>query len=187
MDNKKVLSQLFTSTLYINTVVFGGGYVVLPLLRRRYVERLGWLSETELTDMFAIAQSSPGAIVANSTMIIGYHMAGITGAVICMIATFLPSLVIITAVSYAYFLIRDNIYVAYFLRGLNAGVAGVILSVVTDMIKDRMLDGRVFSVIVMTASFVAVYFFNINVVAVVLTSAGVGIAVSHFRRGSEDA
>ena len=188
MESKKhILLKLFTSTLYMNSVTFGAGFVVVPFLRRRYVEKLGWIDEAELADVVAIAQSSPGSIIANSTIIMGYHVAGIPGALVCLLGTFLPALVIITLISYTYFLIRDNTYVAYFLRGLNAGVAGVILSVVTDMVKDRVLDGRYFSVIVMIASFVAVFFFKINVIAVILTSACIGIAVSHYRRRREGA
>ena len=63
--------QLFFSTQKLSTCTFGGGFVIVPLLRRRFVEELGWIDDQEMLDLTAIAQSAPGAIAVNASILVG--------------------------------------------------------------------------------------------------------------------
>ena len=70
----KKLCELFLSTLKISSTTFGGGFVIVPLLKKRFVDELGWLEEDEVLDLIAISQSSPGPIAVNASVLIGYKI-----------------------------------------------------------------------------------------------------------------
>ena len=107
-DKKKVLRKLFFSTLYLSAFTFGGGYVIVTLMKKKFVDELHWIDEDEMLNLVAIAQSAPGAIAVNGAIVVGYKLAGILGALVAILATILPPFLIITAISYCYALIRDN-------------------------------------------------------------------------------
>ena len=73
---------LFLSTLKLSAFTFGGGFVIIPLMRKRFVEQLHWIEEQEMLDLTAVAQSSPGAIAVNASILVGYHVAGVAGALL---------------------------------------------------------------------------------------------------------
>ena len=77
--DKKTFLKLFTSTFFISAFTFGGGFVIVPLLKRKFVEDLKWIDEKEMMDFIAIAQSSPGAVAINTSILIGYKTAGAKG------------------------------------------------------------------------------------------------------------
>ena len=82
MDKKNKYWQLFLSTFKLSACTFGGGFVIIPLMRERFVKELRWIEEEEMLDLTAIAQSSPGSIAINASILVGYHVAGIPGALI---------------------------------------------------------------------------------------------------------
>ena len=130
MKKKSVLPQLFFSTLYLSAFTFGGGYVIVSLMKKRFVDERHWISEDEILDLVAIAQSSPGPIAVNGAIVVGYKLAGLAGALTAAVATVIPPFVIIALVSYFYQLFRDNAVVSRVLAGMQAGVGAVIASVV---------------------------------------------------------
>lgn len=73
--NHKKFRKLFLSTLQLSACTFGGGFVIIPLMRRKFVEELHWIEEEEMMDLTAIAQSSPGAIAVNASLLVGYRVA----------------------------------------------------------------------------------------------------------------
>lgn len=94
MNNKmNKYRTLFLSALQLSTFTLGGGFVIIPLMRKKFVEKLHWIDEQEMMDYTAIAQSSPGAIAVNAAILVGYRVAGIAGALITVLGTVLPVLV----------------------------------------------------------------------------------------------
>ncbi|MGN1024723.1 MAG: chromate transporter [Lachnospiraceae bacterium] len=180
-DKRAVLKQLFFATLYLSTFTFGGGYVIVTLLKKKFVDELHWIDEEEMLDLVAIAQSSPGAIAVNGSIVVGYKLAGIPGVVVSVLGAILPPFVILTVISFFYDAFKSNFVVQAMLRGMNAGVAAVIISVVFDMgmgvVKAR--DGLL--VAVMIAAFVMNYFLHINVVWIILLTAALGAVVTILR------
>ena len=79
--------KLFTSTFYLSAFTFGGGYVIIPLMRKKFVEQFHWIEETEMLDLTAIAQSAPGPIAVNASSLIGYRLAGFAGAMVSTLGT----------------------------------------------------------------------------------------------------
>lgn len=172
---KKYL-KLFLSTFKISACTFGGGFVIIPLLRRKFVEELGWIDEQEMMDLTAIAQSSPGAIAVNASILVGYRVAGIPGAMLTVLGTVLPPLIIISVISIFYKAFRDNAIVNAAMAGMLCGVAAVILDVVINMIKGIFKQKRILPVLVMAGAFAAVRFFSVNIIIIILVCGVIGAA-----------
>ena len=113
MHKKNKYWQLFLSTFKLSACTFGGGFVIIPLMRERFVKELHWIEEEEMLDLTAIAQSSPGSIAINASILVGYHVAGIPGALITVVGAALPPLIIISIISAFYQAFRSNKYVNY--------------------------------------------------------------------------
>ena len=125
--------KLFCSTFYLSAFTFGGGYVIIPLMRKKFVEQYHWIEEEEMLDLTAIAQSSPGAIAVNASILIGYRLAGLFGALVTVLGTVLPPLIILSVISVAYTAFQNSLIVQLVLRAMQAGVAAVIADVVISM------------------------------------------------------
>ena len=161
-------AKLFLSTFQLSACTFGGGFVIIPLMRKKFVEELGWIEEQEMMDLTAIAQSSPGAIAVNASILVGYHVAGIPGALLTVPGTVLPPLLIISVISFFYQQFRDNGIVNMAMAGMLAGVAAVIGDVVINMGKSIVQQKSVLPILVLAGSFAAVRFFHVNIMIVIL-------------------
>ncbi len=166
--NVRFYAKLFFSTLQLSAFTFGGGFVIVSLMRKKFVEQLGWLEEQEMLDFTAIAQSSPGAIAVNASILIGYRLAGFPGAMLTVLATILPPLVLLTFLSYGYLAFRDSQFIQYILRGMRAGVAAIIADVVISMGIQIGKSKRILTICLMLLSFAAVALFHLNVMLVIL-------------------
>ena len=171
---KNIYKKLFFTVFKISACTFGGGFVIIPLMRRKFVEELGWIEEQEMMDLTAIAQSSPGAIAVNASILIGYHVAGFTGAMITVLGTVLPPLTIISLISLFYQAFRDNIIVNMAMAGMLAGVAAVICDVVVNMIKNIIKQKRILPLLMLAGAFTATYFFKVNIFVIILVCGIIG-------------
>ena len=170
----KTYRTLFLSTLKLSACTFGGGFVIIPLMRKRFVEELGWIEEQEMLDLAAIAQSAPGAIAVNASILVGYHVAGIPGAMLTVLGTILPPLTIISVISMFYQAFRENAIVNMAMAGLLCGVSAVIFDVVINLAKPLFQKKKVVSILVMLLSFVAVRFFKVNIIIVIFVCGAIG-------------
>lgn len=153
MDKKNKYWQLFLSTFKLSACTFGGGFVIIPLMRERFVKELRWIEEEEMLDLTAIAQSSPGSIAINASILVGYHVAGIPGALITVVGAALPPLIIISIISAFYQAFRSNKYVSMAMAGMLAGVAAVVFDVVINMAWPILKKKRWLPIAVMLAAF----------------------------------
>ena len=186
-DKKQVLRRLFFSTLSLSAFTFGGGYVIVTLLKKKFVDECHWIEEDEMLDLVAIAQSAPGAIAVNGAIVVGYKLAGMLGAAVAITATIIPPFVIISVISVFYEAFRSNFLVSQMLTGMQAGVGAVIASVVWQMGTDVVRSKSAAAILIMAASFAAACLFEVNVVLVVLAAAAVGVVRTLLaqRRGKE--
>lgn len=181
-ENRKArYKKLFISTFKLSACTFGGGFVIVPLMRRTFMEELGWIQEQEMMDITAIAQSSPGAIAVNASILVGYRVAGMPGALLAVLGTVLPPLIIISVVSLFYRAFRHNAAVSAAMTGMLCGVAAVILDVVIKMAKPILRQKRILPVLMMAGAFVAVRFFSASIVSVILLCGMLGAADEYFR------
>lgn len=172
----KFYLKLFSSTFYLSAFTFGGGFVIIPLMRKKFVEQYHWIEEKEMLDLTAIAQSSPGAIAVNAAILIGYRLAGVLGSMITILGTVLPPFITLSIISLAYTAFKDSLIINYVLRGMQAGVAAVIIDVVISMAMDLFKEKKVIPIIVMIGVFIAAYFFHISIMILILISGIIGVA-----------
>ena len=132
----EILKKLFLSTLYLSAFTFGGGYVIVTLMKTKFVDQYHWIDEEEMLDLVAIAQSSPGAIAVNGAIVVGYKLGGIPGMLLSVLGAIIPPMVILSLISLFYDAFCSNYYIAALLKGMTAGVGAVIISVVYDMGKN---------------------------------------------------
>jgi chromate transporter len=183
----KFYGKLFSGCLRISAFTFGGGYVIVPLIKKRFVDEYGWVSEEQMLDYIAIGQSSPGPIAVNTSAMMGYGLAGLPGALVAVFATVLPPLVTLSIVSVFYSLVIENAVVRNVLRGMQAGVAAVVLDVVIDLIAAVTKSRRAVPIVLMAAAFIAAAVFKVNVALVILTCAVYGaLTVVKARRKERD-
>lgn len=171
----KVLLKLFLSTLYISAFTFGGGYVIVTLFKKKFVDEYKWINDKEMLDLVAIAQSSPGAIAVNGAIVTGYKLSGVIGAAVAAIATIIPPFIVISVISAFYEAFKNNLIVSSMLEGMQAGVGAVIASVVYDMALDIFKQKSTGSAIIMLGAFAASCFFDMNVIYIILVCVGIGI------------
>lgn len=175
MENKKkILIKLFISTLYLSAFTFGGGYVIVTLMKKKFVDEYHWIEENEMLDLVAIAQSAPGPIAVNGAIVIGYKLAGMTGVVTAIIGTIIPPFLIIALISIFYNAFRDNFIISQMLSGMQAGVGAVIASVTYEMGAEIIHKKNAVSTCIMAAAFLASCIFHINVVIIVIACGLIG-------------
>jgi len=189
LENKKyIYRKLFTSTFSLSAFTFGGGYVIIPLMKKKFVDDLQWIEEDEMLNLIAIAQSSPGVIAVNTSILLGYRVAGILGALITILGTVLPPLITLSVISVFYTAFRDNIAVNAILKGMQAGVAAVIANVVLGLGRNILKKKDIVSLIIMAGSFIAVYILKINVIYIILVCGCIGAAkiLIHMKKVQKD-
>ncbi|TBL80502.1 chromate transporter [Paenibacillus thalictri] len=165
-EKNKLYIWLLGINLFISTFTFGGGYVVVPMIRKYYVSGKKLFSEDELVDMAAIAQSSPGAIAINLSTLAGLRAAGMKGAVISCIAAVMPSFVILVLVSKFYAAFAATPLISAVLRGMQAGVAALIVDFIVDMCGMIIKERSIFLALAVPAAFAASFIFEINVILI---------------------
>ena len=171
----KILWLLFSSTFKLSAFTIGGGYVIVPLMQKLFVEEYQWLERDEMLDMIAIGQAAPGVIAVNTSILIGYKMRGIPGALITLLGTISPPLIILSIISLIYSYIIGNPFVEALFTGMRVGVAAVILDAVITMAKTIFQKKSTTAIILMFSAFILVTFFHISVILIILAAGLVGL------------
>lgn len=153
---------LLSVHLWVSAFTFGGGYVVVPMLGKFYVEKKKLFSQEKLLNLAAIAQSSPGAIAINLSALTGYEAAGLAGVLISTVSAILPPLLILTAVSHWYLAFSSNMVIAAVLKGMAAGAAAVMVDFIIDMVGTIQKERSPFLMILIPAAFFSSYFLHVN-------------------------
>lgn len=184
--NFELYRKLFLSTFLLSMFTFGGGYVIITLMKKKFVDEYKWIEDKEMLDIIAIAQSSPGVIAVNASILIGYRIAGVLGSFITILGTVLPPLLVLTVVSFFYSAFKDNQIVNTVLIGMRAGVAAVIVDVVIKMYKKIQDEKSVYALVVMGVSFIASFIFQINVVLIIFLGGLSGLVSMYFHKKKEE-
>ena len=167
LSKKQILKKLFFSTLYLSTFTFGGGYVIVSLMKNKFVDELHWIDETEMMDLISIAQSSPGAVAVNGAIVVGYKLCGLAGAGLAILGAIIPPFVIISVISGFYTLFQSNPVIQSLLTGMRAGVGAVIVSVVWAMGFGVVKGKQFLPIVIIISAFIANYYFKINIIFII--------------------
>lgn len=180
---RNVLWTLFTSMLYISAFTFGGGFVIVTFMKKKFVDELHWINEDEMLDMTALAQSAPGAIAVNAAILVGRRVAGFTGMIVSVLGTIIPPITILAVISLFYKAFATNPWVAAVLGGMQAGVAAVICDVVLNLGAKVVKEKSAMSIAIMAGAFIATAFFKVNVIVIILCAAALGVIRLLVERG----
>ncbi len=177
------LLALFFTFLKIGSFTFGGGYAMIPLIQREVVESKHWLTDDDILSIIAIAESTPGPIAINMATFVGYRTAGVLGSLMATLGVVIPSFVVILLVTGVLKQFYHLKAVTYAFQGIRAGVLALILKALWSMCRQSPHD--LMSYILMALAFVAVAFFGISALPVIIVCAAVGLTVSliNARRG----
>ncbi len=182
--NNKLL-KLFTTFFKIGAFTFGGGYAMIPLMQRETVEKNKWVSDDDILDVIAIAESTPGPIAINAATFIGFKTAGFWGAFCATLGVVLPSFIIIFLISMVLREFQSIKVVAYAFNGIRAGVVALLIKALFNMYKK--MPKISLSYFIAIGSFIAAGIFSINVLIVIILCGVSGLLVSLIReRGNKE-
>ena len=165
-EKLKIAFHLFTVFFRIGLFSFGGGYAMFTMIEREVVEKHKYLTHDELMDVFAIAESTPGAVAVNTATFVGTKTAGIFGGLLATFGLMLPSLVIIMALSYAIGAVRDNKWVTYLFQGIRAGVLVLIAKAVISFIRNMRKSW--FDFVLLVAAFTIAFLTEVSVIYIII-------------------
>lgn len=140
MEKNKSWWTLFAAFFRIGLFTFGGGFAMLPLIEKEVVEKLGWAEKEEILDIFALAQSVPGAIGVNTAVFIGGRLYGVPGAIVALLGVVTPSILIILIIAQFFVQFQTNPYVASAFNGVRAAVVGLIAAAAVRVGREAIID-----------------------------------------------
>ncbi len=166
--------ELALSFFKINMVTFGGGYAIMPIIKKYYVDEKAYLVENDMLDIIALAQSIPGAMAINTSMLVGHKLRGTLGALVSLVGAFLPPLLVISVVSVFYQLFQTNLLIQSVLSGMRGAVSAVMLFSAYQMFKSLLKTNRIFSLTLMLLAFGMGWFTNLSVGYIMLSAGVIG-------------
>ena len=172
MKKHKGISLFFTF-LKIGAFTFGGGYAMIPLIQKEIVEKKKWMTDEDILEIVAIAESTPGPIAINAATFVGYRTAGFGGALLSTVGVVLPSFIIIAAISFVLRAFQNLTAVRYAFWGIRAGVLALIIKAMWSMYQQNKKG--LMSYLIMALAFIAVAVFNIRVLWVIIGCAVLGL------------
>ena len=173
---------LFCSTFLISAFTVGGGFVIISLLKAKYVDEFGWLGDKETLDLAALAQSMPGVMAVNASILLGYRMAGVSRALTTLAATILPPLITLSLIAQAYEAFASSPVVRLALQGMQCGATALIVSVAVDLVRKKCKEKQTIPLLILVSTFVANFFFDVNLMILIVID---GLAGLMFLQGAE--
>lgn len=171
------LLKLFAIFFKINAITFGGGYTIVPVIKDIFVNDLKLIKKDEMLNIVALAQSGPGAMTISTSLLTGYKLRGATGAIVALVASSLPCLLILSIISIFYQEFKSNLYIKAALQGISGVICAVLFITVFNMAKSSYKNYPVFTVIVVLLIFILGYIVGVTTAPLILLSALLGFNV----------
>jgi len=173
MKNEHTLLQLFLAFLKIGALTFGGGYAMMPIMRREVVERKKWADDEDILKILVISESTPGVLAVNSATFIGYKIAGFKGSLVATLGVIIPSFIIISIISLFIIQFKELTLVSYAFYGIQAGVAVLIFRAALKLSKK--VHYNVFAIMILMSSMLFSLFTTYSVIYVLIVAAIMGM------------
>ena len=168
--------KLFAAFFKIGAFTFGGGYAMIPLIQMEAVEKNGWVTDEDILEIIAIAESTPGPIAINSATFVGYRTCGVLGSVAATLGVVLPSFVIVFAISFVLRQFQDIKAVQYAFNGIRAGVLALLCKALWGMYKKNQKNWA--SYIIMAGAFILTGLVDVSVLPVLAGCAIFGLVTA---------
>jgi len=172
MNKTKNMLKMFLILAKIGTFTLGGGYAMIPLVQREFVEKNKWIDNEEFMDIVALSQTVPGALIINSSTYIGYRLFGFSGALVACLASMLPAVIIILVTAVFFSQVRDNKIVEAIFRGIRPAVVSLILFAVIKLSK-AVPKNRIHFIWI-SVSLVGIAIFALNPIIIIVASGLLG-------------
>ena len=171
----QLIARIFLTFLKISPVTFGGGYAMIPLIEKEVVDKRKWLETKDLADVFALAESVPGAIALNSSIFIGYRLAGVAGALAAMFGTLLPTFFIVLLLSILYLKMKDHPKVEAAFVSIRVTVVALITYAAIKIGKTAAIDVATVALIAVTAGLM--WFVDVHPILLIIGGGCLGIVI----------
>ena len=172
--NLDKIRELFVTTFIISAST-SGGYAIVGLIKDKVVNKKKWVSEDEMSELLAIAQTAPGPIAINTSIILGYRLAGSPGAIITMLGTALPPLIIMSIVAVFYEQFKEITIIKNIMRGMLPGVSALLVNVTIDLFTNLTKQKSILSYVLFVFAFIIIKYTNISVLFVAIACALAGV------------
>lgn len=173
------LLKIFLIFFKIGSFTFGGGYAMLPIIKRELVDNLGWIKEKDIYNYYAIGQSTPGIIAVNTATMTGYSLRGVKGALAATTGFIMPSLIIITLIATFFKRFQQIDLFQHAFAAIQIAVVALIIDIVIKMWQKS--DKSKVSLLIFLLAFLLLVVFKLSPVFVILASAATGILIQYFR------
>lgn len=178
-NNWKLAFELFLYFFKIGWYTFGGGWSIIAQIQRDYVDKKHYITAEELLDLTSVGKSLPGVMVGNVTLMFGYRVAGVPGALMSLLGMSIPPVVILTIITFLYTSFRENVYVARALKGVRAAVVPIIFSATLKLYPAALKDW--FTYVLLIAAVLLLLFTDISAILIVAAGAVIGLATAGIR------
>ena len=157
--------------IVVNALTIGGGFVMLPMLQKEFVEKYHWLTNQEFLDAIAIGQLTPGPLtVMNAFM--GYKIYGLIGAILAMVSSYLPCIIIVTLVAKYYYDYKESVIVNSSFKGIKPAVIGLLAAVAISLGNTSLVNPVTFGIAII--SFVVIAFTKVDPTFVIIGAGVLG-------------
>lgn len=172
---------MFSTFFKVGAFTIGGGYAMIPIIQREIVDKKKWIEEEEFLDAIAISQGSPGPVAVNLSILVGYKLKGLKGALTCCLGTILPSFLIILLIATVFSQFRNNPIIEKVFLGIRPAVVALIASAVYQLTKRSKLGYN--KLLISLVSMAAIVFFGISPIYLILIG---GIGSILYFKGKRD-
>lgn len=179
------LLQLFWAFLKISPVTFGGGFVMMPLIKREVVDKKNWIKEEEIIDSFALAQSAPGSVGVNAAVFVGYRIAGIKGALTATLGMMIPTFLIVIMLSLLFLAVRDNQLVEAAFKGIRPAVVALIAYAAITTARSSIRDKTAFVILGVAVGFLVI--FHMHPVLMIVAGMVSGMIIKKVKGSTKEA
>lgn len=169
--------ELFRALFKINSITFGGGQTIAPVILDEFSYKRKLISEEEMLDIIALAQSGPGSLAVSVSLLVGYKVKGIFGALTAMLSAILPPLILISIIYYFYQAFASNFWVRAALRGMSGVIGAVLVYTSISLARVALKTHPIFSTLCLVGSFAVAYFTNVNIAWVIVVLALIGLVL----------
>ncbi|HOK65110.1 MAG TPA: chromate transporter [Bacillota bacterium] len=167
------LGQIFISFFKIGAFTFGGGWAMVPLIQKELVDKRGWLDDSEFVDILAIAQSGPGPVAINTSVLCGNKMRGLLGAIVAALGSSLPSFLIILVIANFFLKVKESRAVQAIFKGMRPAIFGLLISAVWQVGRKSISDKK--DLVLAASGAALLLFLDVNPIFVVILAAVAGI------------
>ncbi|MCH6265020.1 chromate transporter [Neobacillus citreus] len=174
----QLLLQIFWTFFKISPVTFGGGFAMIPLIEREIVKKRKWLGNEDVTDVFALAQTVPGAVAINSATFIGHRLAGVKGAIAAMIGVSIPTFFIVLALGISYYSVHQNPKLEAAFMSIRMTIIAIIVYAAIKVAKTALIDKT--TIVIMLVGVLALFF--IHPVLAILLGAIAGVTANAVKK-----